>query len=80
MIVFSIGVRKFVTAKKEVILSAGTFGTPHLLMHSGIGDKNELSKVGITSLVNNPSVGKNLSDQALVANAWFVNSNSTLDP
>jgi choline dehydrogenase len=49
-------------ATKEVILSAGSVGSPHILLHSGFGDKNELQSVGIKPLVNLPSLGKNLTD------------------
>lgn len=50
-------------ANKEVILSAGAFNTPQLLMLSGIGDRNELSTHGITTKVHLPGVGKNLQDR-----------------
>jgi choline dehydrogenase-like flavoprotein len=75
----SAGVLKTVTARKEVILSAGTVGTPHILLNSGIGDKNELSAVGVKALVNLPDVGKNLTDHSMVLSSWFVNSTDTLD-
>lgn len=68
-----------VTASKELILSAGTIGTPHILLHSGIGDRSELQAVGIKAIVHLPSVGKNLTDQPAMGNSWFVNSNDTLD-
>ncbi|EKM83240.1 hypothetical protein AGABI1DRAFT_118556 [Agaricus bisporus var. burnettii JB137-S8] len=47
---------------KEVILSAGTIGSPHILFHSGFGDAQELQSVGIHPLVHLPSLGKNLTD------------------
>ncbi|KAF9500024.1 aryl-alcohol oxidase precursor [Pleurotus eryngii] len=68
-----------VCAKKEVVLSAGSVGTPILLQLSGIGDENDLSSVGIDTIVNNPSVGRNLSDHLLLPAAFFVNSNQTFD-
>ncbi|KAG6902090.1 hypothetical protein C0995_004441 [Termitomyces sp. Mi166 len=68
-----------VTAKKEVILSAGTIGTPHILLNSGIGNSSTLSLLGIKPLVHLPSVGQNLSDHPLVTNEWLVNSTDTLD-
>ena len=65
------------TAHKEVILSAGVFNTPQLLMLSGIGDSAELTNLGITTRVHLPSVGKNLTDHVQLANAWRVNNNET---
>ena len=50
------------SAKKEVILSTGVFGTPQLLMLSGIGAKQHLSEYGIKSVVDLPGVGENLQD------------------
>ncbi|KAI2730774.1 CAZyme family AA3 [Penicillium roqueforti] len=52
-----------VSASREVILSAGSFNTPQLLKLSGIGPKEELSKFGISTLVNLPGVGRNLQDR-----------------
>jgi len=49
-------------ANKEVILSAGSFASPQILMLSGIGDKDELSQNGIECVSNLPGVGKNLQD------------------
>ncbi|CAI7597022.1 unnamed protein product [Penicillium pancosmium] len=52
-----------VTAKREVILSAGSFNTPQLLKLSGIGPRAELSKFGIKTLVDLPGVGSNMQDR-----------------
>jgi choline dehydrogenase-like flavoprotein len=67
--------RLHVTARKEVILAAGSFNTPHLLMLSGIGNSAELSKLGIQSVVDLPSVGKNMTDHALLVNTFEVSPN-----
>lgn len=55
--------RKRIVAKKEVIVSGGIIGTPQVLLNSGIGKREELEAVGVKTLVDNGSVGKNLSDQ-----------------
>ena len=49
-------------AAKEVILSLGAFGTPHALMHSGIGDAKQLEEHGLSVKVHSPCVGGNLQD------------------
>ncbi|KAF4607930.1 hypothetical protein EYR40_000266 [Pleurotus pulmonarius] len=48
------------TARREVILSAGSVGTPQLLQLSGIGNRDALSALGIHTIVNNPDVGEHL--------------------
>lgn len=55
--------RKHIVARKEVIVASGIFGTPQILLNSGIGDRKELQALNIKTLVDNPSVGKNLTDQ-----------------
>jgi choline oxidase len=49
-------------AGKEVILCAGVFGSPKLLMLSGIGPQSHLADVGIASRVDLPGVGEHLID------------------
>ncbi|KDR85769.1 hypothetical protein GALMADRAFT_218865 [Galerina marginata CBS 339.88] len=68
-----------VTAHREVILSAGSIGTPHILLNSGIGDPAVLNLAGITPIVTLPSVGKNLTDHPSVQNQWTVNSTETFE-
>lgn len=50
------------TASKEVILSAGAFQSPQLLMLSGIGDAADLRDRGIPAAAHLPGVGQNLHD------------------
>ena len=49
-------------ANKEVILSAGAFQSPQLLMLSGIGEQQHLQQHGITCLKDLPEVGQNLQE------------------
>ncbi|KAF5384221.1 hypothetical protein D9615_003450 [Tricholomella constricta] len=71
--------KKTLTAKKEVILAAGSVGSPFILLHSGIGDSRDLSRVGIKPIVYLPSVGRNLSDHMVAPNLWTVNTTDTLE-
>jgi len=51
-----------ITAKREVILSGGAFGSPQLMLLSGIGPKNKLDPHGIEQVHELPGVGENLQD------------------
>ncbi len=51
-----------VRARREVLLSAGAIGSPHLLMLSGIGAADELLAAGIEPVRDLPQVGANLQD------------------
>ncbi|WP_406723608.1 GMC family oxidoreductase [Streptomyces sp. GD-15H] len=56
-------VRRRVLASREVILAAGAFNTPQLLMLSGIGPREELGRHGIPVRIDLPGVGTNLQDR-----------------
>ncbi|HEY9833446.1 MAG TPA: GMC family oxidoreductase N-terminal domain-containing protein [Stenomitos sp.] len=56
-----------VRVNREVIVSAGAFDSPKLLMLSGIGDAKQLQAMGIPVVVDLPGVGQNLQDHILVA-------------
>src|SRR5262249_33077421 len=66
---------KQLQAKKEVILSAGAFNSPQLLMLSGIGPKEELERHGIPVNIALPGVGKNLQDRYEVGIVYKLNEN-----
>jgi choline dehydrogenase len=51
-----------VNCNKEVILSAGSIGSPHILQLSGIGDARTLASAGIEQVHQLPGVGQNLQD------------------
>ena len=53
-------------AAKEVVLSGGAIGSPHLLLLSGIGPRRELEASGVTCHVDSPHVGKHLKDHLQV--------------
>jgi choline dehydrogenase len=56
------GTRHVITAQSEVILSAGAFGSPQILMLSGVGPQDQLASAGIECLVDAPDVGQHLQD------------------
>jgi choline dehydrogenase-like flavoprotein len=54
--------KKQLRARREVILAAGAFQSPQLLMLSGVGDGATLARHGIASVHHLPGVGQNLQD------------------
>jgi len=65
-------------ARREIVLSAGSIGSPQILMLSGIGAASELKKHGINVIKNLPGVGKNLQDH-LQARPVFKTNLSTMN-
>jgi choline dehydrogenase len=65
-------------ADGEIILCAGALHSPHLLMHSGIGDADELRRVSITSVMHLPGVGKGLKDHVAAAVQYSETKNASL--
>ena len=49
-------------ASREVILSAGAIGSPHILQLSGVGDPDHLGRIGVPMLHELRGVGKNMQD------------------
>jgi choline dehydrogenase len=58
-------------ADGEIILSAGAFESPRLLLLSGIGPAADLEALDIEPVVNLPGVGWNLHDHAMVPTYWL---------
>ncbi|CUA76134.1 Oxygen-dependent choline dehydrogenase [Rhizoctonia solani] len=67
-----------VKAKKEVILSAGTFQSPHLLELSGIGNSMILEKNGVKTLIDLPGVGENYQDHIYVRTTYELKPGSSV--
>ncbi len=64
---------------RELILCAGSFNSPHLLMLSGIGDAKVLRQHGIKPRHHLPGVGKNLQDHLLAGAVYRTRRRDTLD-
>jgi choline dehydrogenase len=58
------------TARREIVLSAGAYGTPQLLQLSGVGPAEHLRSVGIDPIVGSPRVGHNLTDHPATFMNW----------
>jgi choline dehydrogenase len=65
---------KEVWARREVILTGGTFGSPQLLQLSGIGPGGELNRLGIPVANELRGVGSNLQDHIDYVQSWRVPS------
>ena len=68
-----------VKANKEIILSAGSIGSPHILKISGIGDSEKLKKFGINIIQELKGVGKNLQDHLMFRPVYKVRNLKSLN-
>ena len=59
-------------ANAEIIVSCGAYNSPQLLMHSGIGPKDQLDRFNIPVQVEAPGVGENLQDHIITFNFFNV--------
>ena len=73
------GGEKFVLEGDQIILSAGAIGSPHLLMLSGVGPRDQLSSLGIPVMVDAPGVGQNMRDHPGVWVTWRTKPGFELD-
>ncbi|RDA88884.1 hypothetical protein CP532_5466 [Ophiocordyceps camponoti-leonardi (nom. inval.)] len=69
------GTEHRISASREVILSAGSIGSPQILELSGIGHPDILSEAGVAVKVNSPTVGENLQDHMMLALVFEVDPN-----
>jgi choline dehydrogenase len=58
------------SATREVILAAGTYGSPGILLHSGVGPAAELHRLGIEPRVDLAGVGRNLIEHPFLFLGW----------
>ncbi|XP_035775482.1 glucose dehydrogenase [FAD, quinone]-like [Anopheles albimanus] len=67
--------RYYVMVSKEVILSAGALNSPHLLMLSGVGPREQLEHHAIPVLQELPGVGRNMQDHVATGAAAYTVQN-----
>ncbi|KAF7505218.1 hypothetical protein GJ744_001147 [Endocarpon pusillum] len=67
------GKKYTLSAKQEVILSAGAFRSPQLLMVSSVGPLETLQQHGISVIANRPGVGQNMWDHIFFGPSYRVN-------
>jgi choline dehydrogenase len=66
-----------VHVRKEVILAAGVFGSPQILLNSGVGPAADLNALGIPIVHTSNGVGKNLHDHTLIGMTYTVDLTKT---
>ena len=72
------GQRQTLTARKEIILSAGALNSPQILLRSGVGPGGELQPHGIELVHELPGVGENLQDHIGVVSQFACTQPITL--
>ena len=73
------GKLKTIKANKEILLSAGSIGSPHILQVSGIGDPKKLKPHGISIVHELVGVGKNLQDHLMFRPVYKVKNLKSLN-
>ena len=68
-----------VSANKEIILSAGTIGSPHILQASGVGPGKLLKDNGINIIKEHSGIGQNLVDHLMLRPVYKVKNLETLN-
>lgn len=73
----TLGSHYYLSAKKEIIVSAGTFASPQLLMVSGVGPAAALKKLNIPVIADRPGVGQGMQDHLYFGPSYRVNGLTT---
>ncbi len=73
------GVARLAKVRGEVVLAAGSIGSPHLLQRSGVGPAGLLRENGVEVLHDAPGVGGNLQDHLQIRAAYRVDGTRTLN-
>ncbi len=73
------GVARSARCRGEVILSAGSIGSPHLLLLSGVGPAAQLTQHGVPVVIDKPGVGQNLHDHLQLRMIFQVSGVKTLN-
>lgn len=73
------GIHEKIKVRREVIVSAGSFGSPKLLQLSGIGSAVRLKKYGIEMVCDLPGVGENLIDHFLPKRIYRTSNKQSLN-
>ena len=63
----------------EVVMAAGSIGSPQILMLSGVGPAGDLAKFGIASVLDKPGMGANLHDHLQLRTIYKVSGVRTLN-
>jgi choline dehydrogenase len=71
--------RQIATVRREIIVSGGTYGSPQLLLLSGIGPGDHLQDMGIPVVRDIPAVGANLHDHFNTYMSWRCTRPITLN-
>ncbi|XP_067615277.1 glucose dehydrogenase [FAD, quinone] [Eurosta solidaginis] len=71
------GSTRKIFAKKEVIVSGGAVNSPQILLLSGIGPADELTKVNVRPIHDLPGVGKNLHNHVAFFTNFFIDDTDT---
>jgi choline dehydrogenase len=73
------GQNYFVRARREIVLSGGSIGSPAILERSGVGNGERLKVLGIDTVRHLPGVGENFQDHLQIRCAYKVEGAETLN-